>query len=268
MTIDQVRARVAEKLKTLDGFVALRQTAEGTAPHLFHSGDDLSQLVLGPRYPLSTVLSLLYKHDPQAQLGIVARACDIRAMVEMAKRNQLDPERVYLLGVSCTAEEAEECHCADPVPPLEQWPQAEMIGEPSPPGSPSPLIAQYEGLSLEERRDFWQQQFIKCVKCYGCRNICPECFCEACALEDALWVEPGVLAPPFPMYHLVRAMHMASRCVSCRQCELTCPAHIPLTVLYELLRRDVGEMLGYVPGMDLEAGQPLSLSLADAPMLE
>jgi formate dehydrogenase subunit beta len=61
-------------------------------------------------------------------------------------------------------------------------------------------------------------------------------------------------------------MHMTSRCVACRQCELACPADIPLTVLYDLLRRDVGELLGYVPGADLEVAPPLSLALEDAPM--
>jgi ferredoxin len=121
-------------------------------------------------------------------------------------------------------------------------------------------------MSLEERGAFWQQQFLKCIKCYGCRNICPECFCEACSLEDPLWVERGVLAPPFPTFHLIRAMHMATRCIACRQCELVCPSHIPLTVLYDLLVRDVGELLEYVPGADLEAAPPLSLTLTDAPI--
>jgi hypothetical protein len=63
------------------------------------------------------------------------------------------------------------------------------------------------------------------------------------------------------MYHLIKAMHMSSRCVACRQCELACPAHIPLTVLYDLLRRDVGNLLGYLPGEDLDASPPLSLTL-------
>ncbi|MFN3763619.1 MAG: hypothetical protein ACK4WK_10540 [Anaerolineae bacterium] len=261
-----LRAHVAEKLPELDGVVGLRQTVVGTAPYLFRQGDDLSELVLSPRYPLARVVSLLQKRYPQARLGIVARACDLRALVEMAKRNQVDPDRLYVLGVACTAEEAEECHCDAPFPKTEGWPQAVAWGSPAPAGSPNPLVAQYEQMGLAERWAFWREQFAKCIKCYGCRNICPECFCEACALEDPLWVEPGVLAPPFPSFHLIRAMHMAARCVGCRQCELTCPAHIPLTVLYDLMRRDMAELLGYEPGADLFAAPPLSLTLAEGPM--
>jgi Fe-S oxidoreductase len=146
---------------------------------------------LDPRYALASIVSLLQKRYPEARFGILARGCDARALVEMAKREQVDPDRLYLLGVACTAEEAEECHCADPAPDPAPWPQAEVI---------------------------------------------------------------------------IRAMHMTGRCVACRQCELTCPAHIPLTVLYDLMRRDVGELLGYVPGADIEAAPPLSLTLEEAPL--
>ena len=139
-------------------------------------------------------------------------------------------------------------------------------GTPVAAGSPNPIVAEYEKMPLQERREFWQEQFLKCIKCYGCRNICPECFCESCALEDPLWVERGELAPPFPMFHLIRAMHMSSRCVACRQCELTCPAHIPLTVLYDLIRQDMETLLGYVPGVDIDAAPPISLTLSDAPL--
>jgi ferredoxin len=264
--MEELRTHVGEKLHELDGVVALRQTTEGTAPYLFRKGNDLSQLVLDSRYPLASVVSLLQKRYPEARFGIVARGCDARALVEMAKREQVDPARLYLLGVACTAEEAEECNCADPVPDAEAWPQTEVIGTLVEGAPPNPIVVEYERMSLEERREFWREQFLKCIKCYGCRNICPECFCEACALEDPLWVERGVLAPPFPMYHLIRAMHMAGRCVACRQCELTCPAHIPLTVLYDLIRRDVGDLLEYVPGADIAAPPPLSLTLEEAPL--
>jgi formate dehydrogenase subunit beta len=264
--VEEIRAHVAERLQNLDGVIALRRTTEGTAPYLFRAGDDLSQLVLAPRYPLSSVVSLLQKRYPEARFGIVARGCDTRALVEMAKRQQVDPDRLTLLGVACTAEEAEECYCPDPAPDPKPWPQAQVIGTPAAGAAPNPMVAQYQRMSLEERRAFWKQQFLKCIKCYGCRNICPECFCESCALEDPLWVERGVLAPPFPMYHLIRAMHMSGRCVACRQCELACPAHIPLTVLYDLIRRDVKELLGYVPGADIAAAPPLALTLEAAPV--
>ncbi|MGD9145261.1 MAG: 4Fe-4S ferredoxin [Anaerolineae bacterium] len=270
--IDQVRAHVAESLKDLDGVLALRRTSAGTAPFLFHSGDDasqnVSQLVLEPRYPLALMVSRLQKRHREAKIGVVARGCDARALVEMAKRFQIDPDRLYLLGIACTSQEAEACFCAEPAPDLEQWPQAIVIGEPVVGAPPNPMVAEYDKMPLEERQAFWQRQFLKCIKCYGCRNICPECFCEACAMEDPLWVEPGVLAPPFPTFHLIRAMHMATRCIACRHCELACPSHIPLTVLYDLMLRDVDNLLQYVPGADVEARPPLSLTLSDEPIKE
>lgn len=264
--MEELRAHVADKLQDLDGVLALRRTKVGTAPYLFQSGEELSGLVLEPRYPVGKIVSLLQKRYPDADFGVLARGCDARALVEMAKREQIDPDRLYLLGIACTAEEAEECHCAEPTFDPAPWPRAEVMGTPVEGGSPNPLVAEYDEMSLDERWAFWQAQFRKCIKCYGCRDICPECFCESCALEDPLWVEPGELAPPFPMFHLIKAMHMAGRCVACRQCELTCPAHIPLTVLYDLIRRDVGELLGYEPGADLEMTPPLSVTLEDAPL--
>ncbi|MBI4633900.1 MAG: 4Fe-4S ferredoxin [Deltaproteobacteria bacterium] len=258
--IAAIREAVAERLGSCDGVVALRRRNGGVAPHLFQKGDELAEMELSPRYPLMTVVSRLHKAFPAIRLGVVARGCDERAYVEMAKRNQIDPTRLEIIGFACTAEEAQACYCREPSP------KHPVAGTPPAPGPPNPLVAKYDSLPLEERRSFWKKQFSKCIKCYGCRNICPECFCEACAMEDMAWVEPGLLAPPFPTFHLIRAMHMASRCVACRECEHTCPAYIPLTVLYDLMRRDIADLLGYIPGADIEAQQPLSLSLEQAPL--
>ncbi len=259
--IDEICQVVAERLEELDGVVALRRASAGVAPHVFRKGDDLSELEIAPRYPLMTVVSTLQKTFPDIRLGIVARGCDERAFIEMAKRNQIDPDRLFILGFACMAEEAQECHCMAPSP------ENLLVGTPPPAGSTNPMVAEYDDTPINERRAFWKRQFTKCLKCYGCRNICPECFCEECAMEDAAWVEPGLLAPPFPVFHLIRAMHMASRCVACRQCDLTCPAHIPLTVLYDLMRRDMEAMLGYIPGDNITASPPLSVTLGEAPLL-
>jgi ferredoxin len=230
-------------------------------------GDDVPLLELEPRYPLSPIVSLLHKRQSEVNIGVVARACDVRALVEMAKRQQIDPGRLHIVTVACSQLEVEACYCPDPMPRMEDWPRAEMIGTQAEASAPNPIVAEYESMSLEDRRVFWQQQFLKCIKCYGCRNICPVCFCESCALEDPLWVEPGVLGPPFPMYHLIKAMHMSGRCVDCHQCELACPSHIPLTILYDLIRQDVKDLLEYVPGMDIDAQPPLSLALKHGQIL-
>jgi formate dehydrogenase subunit beta len=263
--LQELRSHVADALRELDGVVGLRKASDGTAPYLFHLGDDLTTLVLSPRYSLPAVTSLLQKRFPEARFGLVVRGCDVRALVEMAKREQIELDRLFLVGVACTAEEAEFCHCAGPVPNLEPWPDAVMVGTPPPLTPPNPFVAEYDKLGLNERHRFWQRQFRKCIKCYGCRNACPVCFCESCALENPLWVERGVLDPPFPMFHLIRAVHMASRCVGCRQCELACPAQIPLTALYDLIRQDVAVLLDYVPGADVHDPPPLSLAIDDVP---
>jgi formate dehydrogenase subunit beta len=260
--IDEIRTIVGERLSELDGVVGLKRTDGGVAPFVFQKGDDISELEITPRYPVMTLVSKLHKRYPELRLGVVARGCDERAFIEMGKRNQIDPNRLVILGFACTAEEAQACYCAAPAP----TPAHLLVGTPPAPGPANPIVEKYDAMSQAERRAFWKGQFLKCIKCYGCRNICPECFCEACSMEDAAWVEPGLLAPPFPTFHLIRAMHMASRCVACRECERACPAHIPLTVLYDLLRRDMHDLLGYLPGTDIQVKPPLSLNLVQAPL--
>ena len=182
---------------------------------------------------------------PEVRLGMVTRGCEERGLIEMAKRNQVDLERITMIGLACTAEERDHCRCAWPYPTqiesARKWRASPMHWWPSTKSS-----------LWSERAEFWQEQFARCIKCYACRTVCPQCFCEVCVLEDDMWVETGVLAPPFPSYHLIRAYHTVSKCVGCMECEKACPADIPLTVLYTLLRRDAEEMFEYVPGRSVD----------------
>jgi len=232
------------------GVLALRANWPASAPHLYRPGDDLGDLVLWPKYSLPKIMDKLLDAEPDVRLGMVTRGCEERGFIELAKHNQVDLERIEMITVACTAEERDECRCAWP------YPSRIDVGE-KVEGIADKLVAEHEGLSMEERTAFWQKQFARCVKCYACRTACPQCFCETCALEDKLWVETGVMAPPFPSYHLIRAYHTVAKCVGCTECERACPADIPLTVLYTLLRRDAEEMFGYVPGRSVEDQPPL-----------
>lgn len=250
--LDAVREAVANLLAggQVDGVLALRADGPASAPHLFRPGDSLDDLVLWPKYNLPKTLDLLLETHPEARLGMVTRGCEERGLIELAKRNQVDLDRVEMILLACTAEERDECRCAWP------YPSRVDVGE-KVEGIADEILAEHEKLGLEERTAFWQKQFARCIKCYACRTACPQCFCEVCVLEDDLYVETGTLAPPFPSYHLIRAYHTVSKCVGCMECEWACPADIPLTVLYTLLRRDAEEMFEYVPGRSVDDPPPL-----------
>jgi formate dehydrogenase (coenzyme F420) beta subunit len=250
--LDMLRDAVRGLLDSgqVDGVLALRAAWPSSTPHLFRPGDDLTDLALWPKYQLPKILDLLLSAEPGIRLGMVTRGCEERGLIELAKHNQVDLGRVTQIGLACTVQERDDCRCAWPYPSrIDVGDRVEGIAD--------ALVGEHEKLSQAERMAFWKEQFARCLKCYACRTVCPQCFCETCALEDNLWVESGVLAPPFPAYHLIRAYHTIAKCVGCQECERACPADIPLTVLYTLLRRDAEAMFGYVPGRSVDELPPL-----------
>ena len=250
--LDLLREAIEQVLESgeVEGVLALRSDHGGSVPHLFHRGDDLSVLAVWPKFPLPSTVDMLLDAHPETRLGMVVRGCDDRGLIEMAKRNQVDLERLTLIGLACLPEEVEACPCSKP------YPVTIAVGT-AVEGMDDARVAEHAQLSRDERMAFWQRQFAKCFKCYACRDVCPQCFCEVCVLEDDMWVEQGVLAPPFPSFHLIRAFHTVSKCIGCHECELSCPADIPLTILYTLLRQDAEQMFGYVPGASVEDKPPL-----------
>ncbi len=252
---EPLRKAIEGLLGDVEGVLALRRTSGHVAPHLFREKDELDELAVSPKYPLPGTLRLIQAQHPEARLAIVCRGCEERGLIEMAKRNQINLERVVVIGLACTAEEAEECRCAKPYPSVLV---DTLVGERVEPVADM-LAEELRQKSVAERFEFWRKQFERCIKCYGCRNACPQCFCPECTLEEGLWVERGEVPPAYPTFHLIRAMHTAGKCVGCRECELSCPAGIPLTTLYALIRQDVREMFGYEPGADLEGQPPLVL---------
>ena len=109
-------------------------------------------------------------------------------------------------------------------------------------------------MSREQRLDYWHYHMSKCIKCYGCRDICPVFVESECRMED--WAKPGRLPPDAPLYHLARAYYIAQRCTHCGFCEETCPTDLPLRTLVDLIRHeDPNDIFAFVPGLSEEQAQ-------------
>lgn len=260
--LTDLREEIYKILPQVDGVIALKKGPSAiVAPYLFvkDAADDLQNLAVWPKEPVPDTLKMIQRAHPEARLAIVVRGCEERGLVEMFKHSQVDLNKVTLIGLACTAEEAGICRCTKPAPIHAKIVVGERVE-----GSTDRLTDDFAVKSLEEKLAFWKQEYTHCIKCYGCRNICPQCFCNVCTLEDEKWVETGRLPMPQPsMYHLIRSMHMTAKCVACRECEETCPAGIPLSIQFRLIARDVKAMYGYETGENLDQQPPQLLVLEE-----
>jgi ferredoxin len=259
--IKEVKKRVKELLDSgkITGFLGLRDMNGHVGPHLFCDGGDLEPLVLGDRerpgdsrYPLNKQLIHLARSYPEDTFGVLVRGCDERGLKTLSTWNQLHPDKVVPVGIACPQELAEACECLRPYP--DEFVCGEKVE-----GCPYDSVAQLDGIDLAARFDHWMREFEKCIKCYGCRDICPMCFCKECSLESNELIRTGDIPPEMPVFHLTRAVHMAGRCIDCGLCNEACPADIPLRTLYKKVADIIDEEFHYRPGYVADQKSPLNI---------
>ena len=245
---DELRNQVKEWLQegVVDLFLAYRKVDGHPLPCVFtkQTIEEVEDLVTGPaRYPLEKLAWKIVTLHPDVSVGILARECDQRALNILSAWNQVKPGQVKTIHLSCcpsNLKEHSDCSYLEPnvTGPCKAVLGFEFAGK----------AEDVEALEPRERFQKWMYEFEKCIKCYGCRNICPVCFCKECSLENPDLVRTGPLPAEVPLFHLVRAVHMAGRCVDCGLCEAACPAEIPLRLLYRKVNEIVKDVFGYETG--------------------
>lgn len=125
-----------------------------------------------------------------------------------------------------------------------------------------------EDRSIPERFEYWNEQFSNCIKCFGCRDACPICYCESCLLEASRKYLANGEIPPNIQFHLTRLAHVADSCIGCGQCSDACPMDIPLSRLFSLTNQKLNDVFAYSPGIDTEQGPPLITASDDELMID
>jgi len=265
--MDKLRVKVRKLLQEgkVAGYVGYIMKDSHPLPHFFTKErlEEVDQAIVAPgaaRYPLDKLLQQVAERYPEDTFAIQVRGCDERGLNELYKWGQLDPEKVVLVGVACPQDQADYCECPGP------WASVIDYGEKCQPVAKSQRVERIDALAEEDAFQEWLGHFKKCIKCYGCRDVCPMCFCKECSLEHPDLMSTGTV-PPDTIFQLVRAIHMAGRCIDCGLCEENCPADIPLRVLYKKGNALVQDLFGYQTGSP-EAGASPWKMLGDESTLD
>lgn len=238
-------------------------------PTFITSPDEADMLILNEHcvHNLSVYLT-----NPLAtkfgRIGIVTKGCDARAINVLVQENKVLREQVCIIGVDCggvvfNGDVAFKCyscevrrpklydHLIEPPSPIEQ----DIMPDPR-----DELISFLESLAPNERWDFWMRQFSNCIRCYACRAACPMCYCEPCITDKnrPQWVPTTINGRGNLTWNLVRAMHLAGRCIGCDECYRSCPAGIRLDLLNRKLYNMIRQRFGYEAGFDAQVHPPLT----------
>ena len=208
----------------------------------------------------TNLATYLYKKElaSPGKPAIVGGVQTLRSVMRLAAEKQLRDGGVVAVAVD-TAGNATICRTFDD---MEAWLAAST---PALSEEDARLMAQLEAMTPAERFRFWQTELEHCTKCYACRQACPLCYCTQCTVEinQPQWITVEANALGDAEWHMMRAMHLAGRCVECGECGRACPSGIPIHLLTMKMAKDVREHYGATTGMKRDEGCAMSTFAPD-----
>ncbi|MBC8314911.1 MAG: 4Fe-4S dicluster domain-containing protein [Bacteroidetes bacterium] len=241
MQIQDTAARLFSEEK-IDLFIGYRSTGfdNNQVPVLIHHYQDVEQLVFTDKSVFNLTNYLKYEYTRNKRVGLVVKGCDSRSLNLMLTENQVKRENLFIIGIACEGvmneqgEKAQNCvECVMPDAVIYD----ELLGAPT--GQREYQVnADINELAeqpLIERGTHFEEIFENCIRCNACRHSCPLCYCNKCCIDQetsTLYQGSNTTSGAFHAL-MTWSLHLAGRCVDCRNCEKACPSHLPLHLLHK-----------------------------------
>lgn len=160
------------------------------------------------------------------KMGIVARLPVMRSIMVLISEQQVKSEEIVVIGISANGSVLDIADTGI----MQAYIEKSDLGNST---EYRRKLDELISLKPEERFSWWQNEMKKCIRCYACRQACPMCYCTRCAVEvnQPQWIPVKATAHGNMDWHILRAMHLAGRCVSCGECGRACPVGIPCHLL-------------------------------------
>jgi ferredoxin len=165
-----------------------------------------------------------YLTGRKEKIGVVARGCDSRSIVNHIVENKIEREQLVIIGVPCMGmadpKKVTRAYDGDISAVVDEGDMLavsgsrgesriektavmddccavcvhrnpvisdEMVADPVPEQDGAgryEMVETVENMSTDEKWDYFESMFSSCIRCYACRNACPLCYCPTCFVDE------------------------------------------------------------------------------------
>jgi formate dehydrogenase subunit beta len=222
------RAKELLENKTVQVVIGYEEGTKGVTRPAFITDPSKAETLIYDERCVQNLAVYLTKHEVKhlGKMAIVATLPVMRSIMMLISEQQVFADNIVVLGVSADGKLLD-------IPDIQVMQGFIEKSDLSNPDKDKALLAELNKLSPEEKFAYWQKELSKCIKCYACRQACPMCYCTRCSVEvnQPQWIPVQSNTHGNMEWHILRAMHLAGRCISCGECGRACPAGIPCHLL-------------------------------------
>jgi ferredoxin len=222
------RAKELLNSKTVDVVIGYESGTTGLARPAFITDPSRADRLVFDDRCVQNLAVYLTKPEVRnfGKMAIVANLPVMRSIMMLISEQQITADRLVVLGM---AADGSLLDMAD-ISVMQGYIEKSDLSNPD---KYKTLLADLNKLTPAERFNYWQEVLSNCIKCYACRQACPMCYCTRCTVEvnQPQWIPVQANTHGNMEWHILRAMHLAGRCISCGECGRACPVGIPCHLL-------------------------------------